>query len=69
MGRREGPREGYRLLQWVRSRDGSTPYFIYAGSRAPEHAREAAALGAQGTTNSPSELIDMVTQAIPRDPT
>jgi CheY-like chemotaxis protein len=66
MGRREGPREGYKLLDAVRSRDQATPFFIYAGSRAPEHVREAAARGAQGTTNVASELIDMVTQSLPR---
>jgi CheY-like chemotaxis protein len=66
MGRSEGPREGYKLLDAVRSSDPATPFFIYAGSRAPEHIREAAARGAQGTTNVASQLIDMVTQSLPR---
>src|SRR5262249_19810016 len=41
MGRKEGPREGYVLLEEVRKRDKSTPYFLSTGSRAPQHRREA----------------------------
>ena len=65
MGRKEGPREGYALLEAVRANDMSTPYFIYAGSRAPQHQREAALRGAQGTTNIAEELIEMVTRSLP----
>jgi len=65
MGRKEGPREGYVLLEAVRALDQSTPYFIYAGSRAPQHRREAALRGAQGVTNVPDELVGMVTRALP----
>lgn len=64
MGRREGPREGYRLLGAVRAFDMITPFFIYAGSNAPQHKREAAEHGAQGSTNEANELVDMVTQAL-----
>jgi CheY-like chemotaxis protein len=64
MGRREGPREGYVLLDAIRKTDTQTPYFIYAGSNSPEHRREAAQHGAQGSTNRPSELVDMVTAAL-----
>lgn len=66
MGRREGPREGYRLLEAVRAFDNTTPYFIYAGSRAPEHIRDAVARGAQGCTNIANELIDMVVSTLER---
>lgn len=66
MGRREGPREGYALLDAVRSRGDETPFFIYAGSNAPEHKREAAEHGAQGCTNNPQELFELVTQSITR---
>ena len=65
MGRREGPREGYKLLEAVRSSGDLTPFFIYAGSRGPEHRKEAAERGAQGTTNMASELIDMVVATLP----
>jgi CheY-like chemotaxis protein len=64
MGRKEGPSEGYRLLEALRTRDTETPFFIYTGSRAPKHVREAVARGAQGVTNIASELIDMVTNGL-----
>lgn len=67
MGRREGPREGYVLLDAVRAADQRTPLFIYAGSNAPEHKREAVERGAQGSTNNPQELFDMVVQALPAE--
>ena len=65
MGRKEGPREGYVLLEAVRATNSNTPFFIYAGSNAPAHKREAIARGAQGTTNRVQELFDMVIQALP----
>ena len=61
MGRKEGPREGYALLEALRSTGDQTPFFIYTGSNAPEHKREAAARGAQGSTNDPQELFELVT--------
>jgi CheY-like chemotaxis protein len=64
MGRREGPREGYVLLEALRARDRQTPFFIYAGSNAPQHKQEAAARGAQGSTNNARDLVDMMTQAL-----
>jgi CheY-like chemotaxis protein len=64
MGRKEGPREGYVLLEAIRAKDQRTPYFIYAGSRAPEHQREAALRGAQGVTNFAGELVEMVAHAV-----
>jgi CheY-like chemotaxis protein len=63
MGRREGPREGYVLLDRLRELENRTPFFIYAGSNAPQHRTEALAHGAQGSTNSAKELFEMVTQA------
>lgn len=64
MGRKEGSREGYVLLESVRSSDKMTPFFIYAGSNSPEHKVEAVERGAQGSTNRAGELADMVIQAI-----
>jgi len=64
MGRKEGPREGYVLLEAVRAKDKRTPFFIYAGSRAPEHRREAELHGAQGTTNIANELVEMVVSTL-----
>lgn len=60
MGRKEGPREGYRLLDTLRASGIMTPFFIYAGSNAPQHKREAVDHGAQGCTNMANELVDMV---------
>jgi len=65
MGRKEGPREGYALLEALRAKDRSTPFFIYASSNAPQHRREAALRGAQGSTNIAGDLIEMVTRALP----
>lgn len=64
MGRKEGPQEGYALLDQLRSTGNQTPYFIYAGSNLPEHKREASQHGAQGSTNHPQELFEMVTDAV-----
>jgi CheY-like chemotaxis protein len=60
MGRFLDPRAGYTLLDAVRGSGDQTPYFIYAGSRAPEHVGEALRRGAQGTTNRPDELLQMI---------
>ncbi|MCW5963455.1 MAG: TIR domain-containing protein [Bryobacterales bacterium] len=68
MGRKEGPREGYVLLEAVRMEDKTTPFFIYAGSGSPQNRREAALRGAQGCTNFAEELIEMVTRSLPRGP-
>jgi CheY-like chemotaxis protein len=65
MGRKEGPREGYVLLEAVRATDQRTPFFIYAGSAAQKHKQEAVERGAQGSTNSPQELFDIVLHALP----
>jgi CheY-like chemotaxis protein len=61
MGRREGPREGYVLLDAIRESGNKTPFFIYAGSNSPEHKREALEHDGQGSTNHPHELFEMVT--------
>ncbi len=64
MGRREGPREGYVLLESIRKQGDRTPFFIYAKSNAPEHKREASERGAQGSTNDPQELFEFVTKSV-----
>ncbi len=66
MGRREGPDEGYVLLEKLRAQDDRTPLFIYAGSGAMEHRREAAKRGAQGSTNNSQELFQDVMHALLR---
>jgi hypothetical protein len=64
MGRREGPREGYALLDALRARGDDTPLFFYASSNAPEHKRETREHGGQGCTNDGQELFEMVTKVI-----
>jgi CheY-like chemotaxis protein len=64
MGRREGPREGYVLLDALRQNNNATPFFIYAGSNAPEHKAEAREHGGQGSTNNGQELFQMVTKSV-----
>lgn len=65
MGRKEGPQEGYKLLELLRAQDKSTPFFIYAGSNAESHRREASLRGAQGSTNIAESLIELVTRSLP----
>ena len=64
MGRREGEREGYVLLDKLREDGDQTPLFFYAASNAPEHKQETRAHGGQGCTNNPQELFEMVTKAV-----
>jgi CheY-like chemotaxis protein len=64
MGRKEGPQEGYVLLDAMRARGNQTPFFVYASSRAPEHVRETGEHGGQGCTNDPNELFQIVTRAV-----
>ncbi len=64
MGRPPDSRAGYTLLDALRGSGDQTPYFIYAGSRDPEHVREARSRGAQGTTNRSDELFQMLLQGL-----
>lgn len=61
MGRVEGDTEGYVLLEEIRKQDKHIPYFIYAGSCAIKHKKEAKERGAQGTTNRLYELVTLIT--------
>lgn len=64
MGRKEGPREGYVLLDRLRHMGDKTPLFFYAASNAPEHKAETARHGGQGCTNNAQELFEMVTRCV-----
>jgi len=64
MGRPPDSRAAYTLLDAMRGRGDQTPFVIYASSRSAEHKAEARAHGAVGCTNSPQELIALVTQAL-----
>jgi CheY-like chemotaxis protein len=65
--RKEGPREGYALLDAMRQKGNETPLFFYASSNAPEHKRETERHGGQGCTNNANELFGMVTRAVIRE--
>ena len=67
MGRREGPREGYVLLDRLRDQGNRIPLFFYTSSNAPQHKREALDHGGQGSTNNPQELFEMVTSELLRN--
>lgn len=64
MGRKEGPQEGYVLLEKLRSMGDRTPFIIYAGSNLPEHKKLAREKGAVGSTNRAEELFQMVMGAV-----
>lgn len=64
MGRPPDSRAGYTLLDKLRESGDRTPFIIYASSRAPEHVKESREHGAIGTTNSPQELVRMVTNSL-----
>jgi len=64
MGRREGPLEGYVLLDRLRKEGDKTPLFFYAASNSPEHKLETRKHGGQGCTNNAQELFEMVTRAL-----
>jgi len=60
MGRKEGSREGYVLLDALRRGGDQTPFFIYASSNAPEHQRETFEHCGQGCFNNAKELLTAV---------
>lgn len=64
MDRKEGPKEGYVLLDAIRTDGNQTPFFIYSGSNAPAHKRQTEKHGGQGYTNNAQELFDMVTSTV-----
>ena len=68
MGRPPDTQAGYTLLDELRRRGVKTPFVIYAGSNLPEHKQMARERGAQGSTNRPQELLDLVVSAIVSPP-
>ena len=60
MGRPSGAQAGYSLLKRLRADDQKIPFLIYAGSNSLEHKAEARRLDAQGSTNDPQELLELV---------
>ncbi|WP_300753756.1 response regulator [Janthinobacterium sp.] len=64
MGRKEGPKEGYVLLENLRAMGDKTPFMIYASSNLPEHKKTALEQGAIGSTNKADELFKTVMGAV-----
>ena len=64
MGRKEGPQEGFALLDKLRAMGDKTPFMIYAGSNFPEYKKMARERGAIGSTNRADELFQAVMAAI-----
>ncbi|GGH38698.1 response regulator [Microbacterium album] len=60
MGRPEGKRAGYDLLDSMRARGDDSPFIVYSSSREPEHLAEVLEHGGQGATNDPLELFELV---------
>jgi CheY-like chemotaxis protein len=60
IARVEGPREGYVLLDAIRTRGHSIPFFIYSSSADEEDRREVLEHGGQGCTSDDQELFGMV---------
>lgn len=67
MGRKEGPQEGYILLEKLRKFDIDLPLFFYAGSNLEEHKKMALERGAQGSTNNRYELYKMIMNIIQKN--
>ncbi|WP_460023369.1 response regulator [Lactovum odontotermitis] len=63
MGRKEGEDEGYKLLKKLREENNDIPFFIYSANGTRNKYRlEAKEKGAQGSTDNPNELFQMVTK-------
>lgn len=61
MGRPPDERAGYTLLERVRARRVRLPYLLYAaGGNTPNNRAEALRRGAQGSTNRPTELFELI---------
>jgi CheY-like chemotaxis protein len=64
MGRPSDRNAGYTLLDALQSRGDRTPFIIYMGRSTPELRAEAGNKGAQGLTDRPNELFQLVLSTI-----
>lgn len=64
MGRPEGPRAGYELLDSIRKEGNQTPLIFYAASNSPAHKQETLRHGGQGCTNNMPELVQLVAENV-----
>lgn len=66
MGRREGDRAGYQLLDAMRRGGDSTPFVVYSTSGRSDHIAEVLKHGGQGATNDPVELFELTMSELRR---
>lgn len=64
MGRPPDNRAGYTLLDSIQKKKINIPFIIYSGSNLPEHRAEARQRGAYGSTNTATELFELVVSSI-----
>ena len=64
MGRPPDTMAGFTLLEALKKQAETTPFIIYAGTRAVELRDEAQKRGAFASTNNPEELFQLVLKAI-----
>jgi CheY-like chemotaxis protein len=64
MGRRPDRYAGYTLLEALRNRGDQTPFVLYMGQSSPQLQTEARDKGAQGLTDRPDELFQLVTKEL-----
>ena len=64
MDRKEGPVEGYVLLEAMHSSNYRTPIFFYSPTTSPDQKQETLQLGGQGRTDNANELFSMVIDAV-----
>ena len=57
MGRAEGPREGFHLLDSMRARGDNTPFYIFASLAGLALKEEASLHDAQGNTNDWGDIL------------
>ncbi|GAA4560776.1 response regulator [Pseudonocardia xishanensis] len=68
MSRADDPAAGYDLLERLRGAGVRTPFVVYSSSADPAHDAEAISRGAMGSTNDPAELLDLIVEALRRQP-
>jgi DNA-binding NtrC family response regulator len=69
MGRKEGQREGFHLLDAMRARGDDTPFYIFASFAASALRDEASLHDAQGSTNDWGEILSAMDRLAEMAPT
>ncbi len=64
MSRPPDPRAGYTLLDALANKGSRTPVVFYTGHQTSEQAAQARSRGAAGSTDSPQELVAIVTRIL-----